>query len=206
MGKPMKLSYTNTQGRRVDLHSETVDGKFSPYIVQYVEGTGGPGVQLGLSAPAMKDGTIISYKQLKERTLKVQAMVYGATAEERDLNLRELVAVLHPAYGPGRISYSDHAGDYTINGACSVMPTFSSRSLTGHWKPVIIDFVCPTPLWRGTKSFSELLAYTEARFRLPYTLPYRLGTQGYKAQVNNPLPIQVPMDIRIWARPSYPRS
>ena len=197
MRRPIKLVFTNSRGESVELRSDRFARKHGPYLLQYPTGTGGAEAIIGTSGVAFGDGVNLNYSQLDKRLIKTDCMIYGGTDEERDLNLQKLAAVLDPRLGEGLITYTDHAGTYTIKGICKVSPSFQKSSLRGKWKPVLIDFLCPRPLWRGSSRTYFRVAYIEGGFRLPVRLPFRLGRQGFIATVHNPSGIPVPVELRI---------
>ena len=201
----LSVAFTNSRGETANLYSETIGGEHQPNLVQWATGTGGPGVKINKISPAMTDGSVLNGIYLGDRLLRVEGMVFGETDEERDINMRKLNAILDPRLGEGTITYTDHAGKYTIRGVCDTLPSFQKSSKLAFWKPILIDFLCSLPLWRGQDRNYFRIAYTEGGFRLPFKIPFRLGKQGFFAVVNNPYGTAVPIELRIRGPADKPR-
>lgn len=194
----VSLTYTNPVGKSVTFHTRRLpDGSHPHYILNYITGVGGPPTEYEEMQLTGGDGSSISETRYPSRTIPTGCMIYGRTDAERDKNLRALLGVLNPKLGVGTLTYVNHEGRYLSSAICVVLPSFGANTKQGDWKPVLIDYLCPYPFLQGASAFSTLVAAATSSFRLKFRLPFRLGSQRYKATANNASDVPVPVRIII---------
>lgn len=196
-----KLEYVAPNGKSVTFYTTRTGPsglEHPPYVASYITGVGGPNVEYENIPLTGGDGSYLGDVRYAARIIQTSVQVYGASASERDENLKILLGVLNPRNGNGTLLYTNHEGTYTITGRAKVLPTFGANSLIGQWKPTLVDFECPYPFFQGSKAFSTLVAASSGVFRLPFKLPFRLGSQVYKAEANNTSGVAVPLKIVVF--------
>lgn len=202
----LKLTYTNPLGRSIVFDSQRgQNGEHPPYLLRSVTGVGGPDTEYENIQLTGSDGSAIGPTRYPARFIRTECMIFGETDAKRDTALRNALGVLNPKLGDGTISYVNHENEYRITAKCVSLPSFGANTRLMHWKPVLIDYVCKYPYFRGIRDSSMLIAASDEIFRLPFTLPFTLGSQKYEAVVNNKSSISVPMEVIIYGPAVNPR-
>lgn len=191
------LTYTNPRGRVAVFRSQDVDSDHTPYLLQSPIGVGGPIVEHEDSPITGGNGSYFGPPRYLPRTIQTNCMVYGRTAAERDQRIMELNGILDPSLGDGTINYRNHYGEYRINGRCTQLPSFGANTRQLYWKPILVDYKCPYPIWRGMANFQATIAAASATFSLPFRFPIRLGSRQYQTDAVNPSTVDAPVTITI---------
>lgn len=192
------LTYVNPRGNAVTFHTRRLPGgAHPPYLLTALEGAGGPPVEYESTPIAGGDGSCLGAPRYAARMLQTGCMIYGVTDAARDAALEALIGVLNPQLGEGALTYRNHRGAFTVAARVRALPSFVKDSKQGHWKPVLIDYECADPLWRGSSTFGVQVAASDSRFLLPFCLPLRLGTQSFAADAVNGSAVPAPVRIDI---------
>ena len=192
------LTYINPQGKTAIFRTRRqADGAHPPLLLNYITGVGGPPVEYSNDQRTGNDGGVFGAPWYPARTIQTGCMIYGKTDAERDRQLRSLLGILNPKLGDGTLVYRNHEGTYKTGARCVVLPSFAANSKQADWKPVLIDYTCPYPFLQGMAELSTLVAASSESFVIPFRVPFRLGSQTYKATANNQSSVPVPVRIII---------
>lgn len=193
------LTYTNPRGQSVLFKTRRMADMSHPkYVCQYITGVGGPLVEYEANPLTGGDGSQLGASRMASRIVQTGCMVYGATDAERDKHLQALVGILNPALGEGTLTYRNHCGVYTATARCSLLPSFHANSKQDKWKPVLIDYECAYPYWKGQGAWSEVVATSARGFKLPFRMPFFLGKLKFRALLSNASAVDVPLRLVIY--------
>ena len=199
-----KITYINLYGESV------VFGQETPMILASVSGLSRPSGKLITSQGAYQSGQTIYRAQLAARKVAVTFNVFGAGTREALYKQRErLEHVL--SYSRcvrdgkcGQLLYENDSGAWVINAVPDGSITYGKRFLNS-FPNCKVSFTASGAHLRSQLPKSAVMRMGNGGFRLPTTLPIKLGTRLFRSSLVNAGTVDAPVEITIYGTGETPR-
>lgn len=183
-----KVSFTNARGESV------VFGNAGPYILTHIDGTGGVPADIKSTKSPYQDGSSFVDIQLSDRQISITGAIINGTREEMYARRRELVRVLNPKLGPGRLVYSNDARSYAITAISDESPIFNDRY--ANHQLFSLSFVANDPYWRDEQQTVKGLRFEIGGLTFPLRTPTQFAFSAYRGTFINGGDVETPVEIR----------
>lgn len=194
-----KLTFTNIRGQSIELNS------IPPYILTKVEGLGDVSAENQTQKAPFQDGTTYINTMLGERfiALEVSITQTGATISEAR---KTFASIFNPKLGPGSLQYVHGSVVKEIEAIPEHVPVFpsGSKNRSIDFQTALISLKCPNPFWQSINIETTEMAYVRGGFKLPFHLPVRFATRGYRRKVVNQGDVPTPVTLKFYGPADNP--
>lgn len=183
-----RATFVNTRGESV------VFGTFGPFVLKKIEGTGAPPLDIKSTKSPYQDGSSFVSAQFTDRDISIVGFIKSKRQQEMYELRRELVRILNPKLGPGKLVYSNDARSYAITAIAEESPVFNERHVANQMFSV--NFVANDPYWRDENQTVKGLRYESGGMTFPLRLPTQFAFAAYRGIFTNTGDEATPVEIR----------
>ncbi|MFE9276140.1 distal tail protein Dit [Paenibacillus glucanolyticus] len=183
-----RATFVNTRGESV------VFGTFEPFVLESIEGTGAPPLDIKSTKSPYQDGSSFISAQFTDREISITGFIKSNRQQEMYELRRELVKVLNPKLGPGKLVYSNDARSYAISAIAEESPVFNDRHVANQM--FSINFVANDPYWRDENQTVQGLRFESGGMTFPLRLPTQFAFSAYRGTFTNSGDEATPVEIR----------
>lgn len=183
-----KVSFTNARGESVVFRTS------GPFILTSIEGTGGVPADIKSTKSPYQDGSSFVDVQLADRQINITGAIINGSREEMYARRRELVRILNPKLGPGRLVYSNDARSYAIDAISDESPIFNERHV--NHQLFSLSFVANDPYWRDENQTVKGLRFETGGLTFPLRTPTQFAYSAYRGTFYNTGDVATPVEIR----------
>lgn len=196
-----RLIFINSRGESITL------GKSPPYILQTIEGLGGPSTDVQMQKSPFQDGQVYLDTLLEERTIDFDVAILANTPEELYQRRAELVRVFNAKLGPGILRYEYYGNVREIEATVETAPIFPAGSGSKGYTFQIARFslVCPSPFWLDPLEQNIKLEDFVSNFRFPFHFPVIFSTRGDTRTIINDGDVPTPIIVEFRGPATNPR-
>ena len=169
-------------------------GTFGPFVLERIEGTGGPPVNIKATKTPYQDGSSYVDAQLEDRPLSIYGFIKAGNQQVMYDLRRELAKILNPKLGPGKLVYTNDSRSYVINAIAEESPVFNERYVSNQM--FIINMVALDPYWRDENQTVKGLKFETGGMSFPLTLPMKFAEAAYKGNFYNSGDDDTPVEIQ----------
>ena len=195
------IIFTNAKGEHVTL------GRTLPYILQYLEGSGGAVTDVQMQKAPLQDGATHIDTILEPRTLTFEVIIMADTQQQLFQCRQHLARIFNPKLGPGVLTYQFPGGAREIRATVDLAPVFPStmgNKLPGFQK-TMFTMICPSPFWEDSTEQDKEMAAWVGHFTFPLQLPALMGVQGPRMIFKNGGDVPTPLIIEFNGQASNPQ-
>lgn len=183
-----KVTFVNARGESV------VFGASGPFILTHIDGIGGVAADIKSTKSPYQDGSSFVDVQLSDRQISITGAIINRTREEMYARRRELVRILNPKLGPGRLVYSNDARSYAITAISDESPIFNDRH--ANHQLFSLSFLANDPYWRDEQETVKGLRYESGGLTFPLRTPTQFAFSAYRGTFMNSGDVAAPIEIR----------
>lgn len=170
-----RLIYTNPLGKSVELSVRT------NYIMKNIDGTGAVEMDIQSTSSYNQDGENYGGNSLRPRFIDVELAVVANGREDMAKKRQELIKVLNPKLGLGKIEYEYGGVRRRIEGLPEKSPSFVPGNRGKDYiQETLIVFYCPDPYWQELKETKSEIAKWQPSFSFPLSIPEEGIEMGYR--------------------------
>lgn len=197
------LEYVNLRGERV------VFGGVPPYILEHVDGLGLAPIDPISVQGAYQQGETLQRIRRNARTIDARFHIEGRTREDmyrlRAALLSKLTphAALNEETGEmAKLYYENDYGQWWAH-ATPTDVRYVER-LENFMVSCPLEFRCPNPYWNSVRKSSVVLEMDISAFKLPFTVPFRLGSRNFANTIDYAGQVPTPVEIVIYGTGETP--
>lgn len=183
-----KVTFVSARGESV------VFGTSGPYILESIEGTGGVPADIKSTKSPYQDGSSFVDVQLSDRQISIKGAIINGSREEMYARRRELVRVLNPKLGPGKLVYTNDSRSYAIYAISDESPIFNERHV--NHQLFSISFIANDPYWRDENQTVKGLRFEMGGLTFPLRTPTQFAFSAYRGTFMNNGDVETPVEIR----------
>lgn len=183
-----KVTFINTRGESVVL------GTFGPFVLEKIEGTGAPPLDIRSTKSPYQDGSSFVSAQFSDRDIAITGFIKSNKKQDMYERRRELIRILNPKLGPGKLVYSNDARSYAITAIAEESPVFNDRYVANQM--FYLNFVANDPYWRDENQTVKGLRFEAGGLTFPLRLPTQFAFAAYRGNFMNTGDVETPVEIR----------
>lgn len=154
-----KLIFTNSMGESIELKNS------APFLIQNIEGLGGPQAKLITSKAAGQDGESYLDTLIESRDIRIEIVVLANSNEKLFELRRKLNRIFNPKYREGILTYENDYGKWDINAASTQAPAEGEKFSTT--QRMMLNLRCSNPYWRNIHETKTEIALWVGDFEFP---------------------------------------
>lgn len=182
-----KVTFVNARGESI------VFGSSGTYILSTIEGTGGAPADIKSTKSPYQDGSSFVGVQLSDRQIHITGAILNGSREEMYARRRELVRILNPKLGLGRLVYSNDARNYAIDAISDESPIFNERHV--NHQLFRLSFIAHDPYWQDEAQTVKGLRFESRGLTFPLQTPTPFAFSAYRGVFTNSGDIDTPVEI-----------
>lgn len=185
-----KLLFKNSREETITL------GYCEPYLINEIDGLGEVDADVYTNEAPYMDGASFIDVTLDTREIDIEGTFRELNKKELYKNRKYLQKVFNPKLGLGTLRFEDEDVVREIKAVADGTPVYADKGKDVFQK-FQINLLCPDPYWEDIKDVSRRLTAYKGIFKLPFTLPFKLGKQGDRTTLFNDGDIEAPVKIDI---------
>lgn len=182
-----RVTFVNSRGESL------VFGNSPPFILNKIEGVDGPPGDILSTKSPYQDGSSFDSIRLSERPITITGYIIPKTMQEMYQQRRNIMRILNPKLGLGRLVYSNDAQSYAIDAVIEGSPTFQERYT--HNQSFVLNFICPDPYFTDENKTSKGLRFESGGMTFPLRLPTMFAYSAYRGNFTNSGDVETPVEI-----------
>ncbi|MGM1048406.1 MAG: phage tail family protein [Bacillota bacterium] len=182
-----KVTFVNTRGESVAF------GTYGPFVLEKIDGTGAPPLDIKSTKSPYQDGSSFVSAQFDDRDISIVGFIKATKQQDMYERRRELVRILNPKLGPGKLVYTNDARSYAITAIAEESPIFNERHVTNQM--FAVNFVANDPYWRDENQTVKGLRYEAGGLTFPLRLPTQFAFSAYRGTFTNSGDVETPVEI-----------
>ncbi|MEH7087186.1 distal tail protein Dit, partial [Neobacillus drentensis] len=171
-----------------------VFGASGVFILSHIDGTGNVSSEIKSTKSPYQDGSSFVDVQLADRNISIVGAIMTKSRQEMYERRRELVRILNPKAGPGRLIYTNDARSYAITAIADESPVWDERHSSN--QRFSLSFISNDPYWRDENQTVKGLRFEDGGMTFPLRLPTQFSFSSYRGNFFNSGDVDTPVEIR----------